>query len=47
MYILYQGIKILVSILAMIPTNLFYHSLKHCIGGLGVNFDWLFIFCTV
>ena len=29
----YQLIKILASILPMVRTNLFYHALKHCIGG--------------
>ena len=29
----YQLIKILASVLPMVGTNLFYHALKHCIGG--------------
>ena len=32
-YRFYQLIKILASILPMVCTNLFYHALKHCIGG--------------
>ena len=36
---LYQLIKILASILPMVPAILFYHALKHGIGGLGVDFD--------
>ena len=31
----------------MARTNLFYHALKHCIGGLGVDFDYLFILYRV
>ena len=27
------NIKILISMLPMVRTNLFYHALKHCIGG--------------
>ena len=32
-YRFYLLIKILASILPMVRTNLFYHALKHCIGG--------------
>ena len=45
-YRVYQLIKILASILPMVDTNLFYHALKHCIGG-RVDFDWLLMLCTV
>ena len=38
-YRLYQLIKTLASILSLVRTNLFYHSLKYCIGGWGVDFD--------
>ena len=38
-------IKILASILQMVHTNIFYFVLKHCIAGLGVDFDYLFIQC--
>ena len=46
-YRLYQLIKILASILPIVSTNLFYRTLKHCVVGLRVDFDWLFILCTV
>ena len=38
-YRLYQLIKILLSILPIVPTNLFYHTLKHCFRWLEVDFD--------
>ena len=44
-YRLYQLIKKLASILPKVCTNLFYHALKY--WGLGVDFDYLFILCTV
>ena len=34
----YQLIKIFGSILPMVRTSPFYFVLKHCIGGLGVDF---------
>ena len=38
-YRLYQLIKILALILPMVRANPIHHALKHCIGGLGVDFD--------